>query len=371
MEIQAEGKYLKDVVALPCPSCGSQLKYSASQKQISCDHCGYHEDINPESDQVVEKTLDGVGEEALNFVPEQFDKAVYHCQNCGSNIMVEPERVKMRCGFCGSDKVNAEAYDHKFIQPVGIIPFYVSLDQAQELFEKWIQKGLFHPTKLGRRAAVENLHGVYVPFWTYDAHSESDWSGQAGYYYHETRMVRINGRMQQQQVQKIRWQHKSGHLSHFFDDILVVASSSIPQPMVEKILPFRLEEVVNFDPRLMIGWEAEVYQTEVDQGYLKADQIMDYKIRHMCSAQLGGDTQRNLYVNSEKSDQTYKHIILPVWICSYIYQNKVYRFLVNGQTGRVYGQKPLSWIKIAFAVLLFLAFIAAIIWARESGVFKN
>ncbi len=371
MEIQEEGKYLRDVVALPCPSCGSHLHYSAEKKKINCNHCGYQEDVNKENDKVVEQSLFDTLNNKKEFVPEKIDKAVYHCENCGANVMVEPERVKVRCGFCGSDKVNVEAYEHRYHQPQGIIPFYESLEQAQTSFKKWIKKGLFHPSKLKRSAAIENLHGVYLPFWTYDANTSSSWSGDAGYHYTQTVRMSVNGRMQSKQVTKIRWQFKSGNLNHFFDDILVAASQGIEQEMVERILPFRLEEVVNFDPRLMIGWEAEIYDTEVNKGWQKADKIMDYKIRHMCSAQLGGDTQRNLRVQSDKCDQTFKHIILPVWVCSYIYQNKVYRFLINGQTGRVYGQKPLSWIKIGFCILLFILFIAAIVWARESGYFRN
>ncbi len=371
MEIKEEGKYLRDVVALPCPSCGSQLNYSAEKKKINCNHCGYLEDVNPANDMVVEQKLNEFLECSEAFNPQQIDKSVYHCDNCGSNIMVEPERVKLRCGFCGSDRVNLEAFEHRYHQPIGIIPFYESLDAAQSAFKKWIQKGIFHPNKLKKSATIENLHGVYLPFWTYDAETFSSWSGEAGYHYHETHRVRVNGRMQTQQVQKTRWEYRNGKLQHFFDDILVAASNGIEQSMVERILPFRLEEVVNFDPRLMIGWEAEVYDMEVNTGYEKADKIMDYKIRHMCSAQLGGDTQRNLNIQSQKSDQTFKHIILPLWVCSYIYRDKVYRFLINGQTGRVYGQKPLSWFKIGFCILLFILFIAAIIWARQSGYFQK
>jgi len=371
MEIQQEGKKLKEVIDLPCPSCGSQLNYSAEKKKINCNHCGYLEGVNPSNDQVIEQTLSDSIEELADFVPENIDKAVYHCDNCGSHIMVEPERVKFRCGFCGSNKVNIEAYEHRYIKPVGIIPFYISLGQAKDSFNKWIRQGWFHPNKLKHAATIENLHGVYLPFWTYDADSQSTWSGEAGYHYNESVQVRVNGRMQTQHVQKIRWQYRSGTLSHFFDDILVVAANGIPQNMVERILPFQLGEVVNFDPRLMIGWEAEIYDTEVDEGYKRAEVIMDHKIRNMCSAQLGGDTQRNLHVNSSKTGKTFKHIVLPLWVCTYIYQNKVQRFLINGQTGRIYGQKPLSWVKIGFCIFLFIVFIAAIIWAREAGIFRN
>ena len=140
---------------------------------------------------------------------------------------------------------------------------------------------------------------------------------------------------------------------------------------MERILPFRLSEVVNFDPRLMVGWEAEIYNLEVDDGYHQAENIMDYKLRNMCSAQLGGDTQRNLHVTNQKCGQTFKHIVLPIWLCSYYYNNKLYHFTINGQTGKVYGKKPYSWWKIGFAVLMVVAFIAGVVFLAESGVLSR
>ncbi|MCP3930212.1 MAG: hypothetical protein GY705_14055 [Bacteroidetes bacterium] len=363
-----ENKVLNDVLQLPCPSCGSHLHYSAQHKRISCEYCGYKEEIDNSSDEVVEQSLSEAALHVKNFEPEEVGKKVFDCQNCGARFMVESDQMKVNCGFCGSRNVNVEALKHQLIQPVGIIPFYVSRDEAEEHFHKWIRKGWFHPSKLRRLASIENLHGIYIPFWTYDAQTESDWEGEAGYYYYETQRVRVNGQMQNKQVRKVRWRYSSGHLDHFFDDVLVVASGGMEQKEVERILPFRLEEVVNFDPRLMIGWESEIYSLEVDDGYQRAEDIMDYKIRHMCSAQLGGDTQRNLRVRSQKYDQTFKHIILPIWISSYNYHEKTFRFCINGQTGRVYGKKPVSWLKIVILVLIFGLFILSIYLLRESGV---
>lgn len=370
MDPSADQPTVQQSLNLPCPSCGSQLTYSARHKKISCSHCGYLEEIDQTNDQVVERSLATAAEQVSAFVPQEVGKKVFDCQNCGARFMVESDQVKVKCGFCGSSNVNLDAYRKLYIQPVGIIPFYVSRDEAEQHFRQWIRRGWFHPNKLRKLAALEDLHGIYIPFWTYDAQTESVWRGEAGYYYYETRMVSINGKMQQQRVQKVRWVFRSGHLNHFFDDVLVVASGGLQQRDLERILPYRLEEVVNFDARLMLGWEAEVYQLEVDRGYQVADQIMDNKIRHMCSAQLGGDTQRNLQISSKKHSQTFKHIVLPVWICSYVFQDKVYHFTINGQTGKVYGQKPLSWIKIAILVLLFVLFILGIYLLRESGIMQ-
>lgn len=370
MQIYEEDQNLGDLLHLPCPSCGSQLLYSAEKKKISCEYCGYLEGINPANDLVVEQSLAQAVDAVAGFSPADLDKKVCHCDNCGAQFMVESNVPKASCGFCGSKKVNVEAFDGQFVKPVGIIPFYISRMEADRLFNKWIKQGIFHPNKLKKLAAVEDLHGVYIPFWTYDAQTSASWSGEAGYYHNQTVNVRTNGQMRSQQVQKIQWRYQSGKINHFFDDVLVVASGELAQKQIAKVLPFRLEEIVNFDPRLMIGWEAEVYQVQVDEGYQLADQIMDDRLRNMCSAQLGGDTQRNLHVHTSKSGQTFKHIILPLWICSYTYQNKVYRFVINGQTGRVSGEKPKSWFKIALVVLVFILFIIGVVYLRESGIVR-
>ncbi len=366
-----KSQHIQNAIHLPCPSCGSQLRYSAKAKKISCDYCGYLEDIDDSTDKVVEQSLSNTMSLVKDYVPEEVGKKVFDCGSCGAKFMVESDRLKVSCGFCGSTNVNLEAFDHQCIQPVGIIPFYISRDEATSSFKKWIRRGWFHPSKLKSLAAMEDLHGVYIPFWTYDAKTESEWSGQAGHYYYETEQVRIKGRMQTKKVQKVRWHQRSGRLSHFFDDILVAASRGLEQRVVERILPFRLGEVVNFDARLMVGWEAEIYQIEVDEAYHIADLIMDDKIRHMCSAQLGGDTQRNLHVSSSKSGQTFKHIILPIWISSYMYNNKIYHFTINGQTGKVYGNKPISWLKIAILVLIFVLFMVGVWYLRHSGLLRN
>lgn len=358
-------RYLENTISPTCPSCGSELSYSAEVKKIACNYCGYTEDIDQGNDKVVEQSLHDAMEVASSFIPEEVDKKVFDCQNCGSKVMVESDQVKVGCGFCGSKNINLEAYDHQYIQPVGIVPFYISRFEAEKIFAKWLKQGVFHPNKLKRLAAVEDLHGIYIPFWTYDAETESSWRGEAGHYYYETRRVRVNGKMQTKQVRKVRWTYRTGRLSHFFDDVLVVASGGLVQKDIERVLPFQLKEVVNFDPKLMAGWESEIYSLEVDDGYQVADKIMDNKIRNMCSAQLGGDTQRNLYIESGKSAQTFKHIVLPLWLCSYMYNNKLYHFTINGQTGKVYGQKPLSWAKITLTIILVLAIIFGIWYLGE------
>lgn len=358
-------------LALPCPSCGNELKYSADKQELSCNYCGYSEQIAKDDTKVRERDLAEALEQMKSYVPEASGNKVFKCKNCDAQFMIELDNVKVNCGFCGSTKVNLEAFEHRFIQPVGIIPFYISKIEAQAKFKEWIGRSFFNPSKLKHLAALEDLHGVYIPFWTFDAETKSSWSGEAGRYHTTTRMVNVKGRPQRQKVQEVIWNRKSGSLEHFFDDILVVGSQGLRQNEIERILPFRMEEVVSYDPRFLMGWETEIYRLEVDEAFLKAEHIMDFKIRNMCSAQLGGDTQRNLHVSSEKWGETFKHIILPIWIATYMYNNKIYHFMINGQTGRVYGKKPLSWVKIALLILMFVFFIVGVWYLRESGIFRR
>lgn len=345
----------------PCPSCGGKLLFSAEKQLLACDYCGYTEDVNRNNDEVIEQDLREAVLKAAQFSPEAHGEKVLHCDNCGANTMVEQTAVESECPFCASKKINVEAFNHNLIQPNGILPFQIPKKEAVEKFKEWIAKGWFHPSKLKQMANLEELHGIYIPFWTFDAQTASNWTGEAGHYYYETKRVRVNGQMQTQQVQKVRWQRRSGSLDHFFDDVLVPSSEGLDNPKFQRILTsYRLDEVINFDPRLILGWKAEIYNIEVDNGYDIADKIMDARIRGMCISRLGGDTYRNLNINTEKYDQTFKHIILPVWVAAYRFNNQSFQFVINGQTGRVGGEKPYSWIKIAIFTLIIIVILGVV-----------
>lgn len=359
-------KQIERLLQLPCPSCGGHIKYSAAQQQITCDYCGYTEEADNVNDLVEELSLKEAIKAAKRYTPEDFGERVVGCQNCGARYMMQKTDVHLQCPFCASKKVNLEAYDHNLIQPSGILPFKIPEQAAIEKFERWIGNGWFYPSKLKRLATLERMRGVYIPFWTYDAQTDTKWQGEAGFYQDDAREVFERGQFKNQEQREVRWEYRQGQFSYFFDDVLIVASKGLHQRHFSRILLYQLEEVINFDARLILGWEAEIYNLEVDDGYDRAERIMDERLRGMAIAKMGGDTYRNLRLQTQKYDQTFKHLILPVWICAYRYNDKVYQFVVNGQTGRVGGQKPLSYYKIAFMILLFIGALAALYWYRIS-----
>lgn len=356
-------EYLKSVLELPCPACGNQLAYSAAKQNIVCRHCGFSRTVDQANDMVQERCLREAAQQMKTYTPQTIDKKVVDCSRCGAQLMIEEDQVATRCNFCGSEKVNEKAQEINMIQPQGIIPFKISKRASRDKFKQWIAEGWFTPNKLKRLAQLGDIHGIYVPFWTYDAQTFAKWTGEAGFYYYETEYdTDEEGNTVTREVQKTRWEYRSGSFKHFFDDVLVIASKGVPHALISSLQPFALSEVINYSNELMVGWESEIYSVDVLTGYRQAEQMMDTRLVSMAERKIDGDTHRNIRVDAEKWDQTFKHILLPVWLCTYQYNNKTYQFALNGQTGRIVGSKPSSPYKVAFAIFLVLLVIGGIIF---------
>ncbi|MBX3102544.1 MAG: hypothetical protein KF690_08555 [Bacteroidetes bacterium] len=356
MEEQAIPQQLERVLSKSCPQCGAQMAYDAKHLKMNCDNCGHKEDPPQSADLVVERDFT----EALNLndAPTGLNVQTkeFHCNNCGANTMVPPDTVAFSCPFCASNNVNEEAHQHRIITPSGILPFAVEKKVANLKFKEWIGKGWWYPGKLGKLARLDKMEGVYLPFWTYDADTDSSWTADAGYYYYETvSFTDSSGNRQTRQEQRVRWVPASGYYQHWFDDVTVVGSQGVPQRRVERVYPYDLKKVVNYDTQYILGWKSEVYQKDVKEGFGMAEGIMNGYIRTEIIKQIPGDTHRNLHINTHKHDITFKHLLLPMYIAAYQYNNKSFQVLVNGQTGKISGQKPLSWMKITLAVLTVVA----------------
>jgi len=237
------------------------------------------------------------------------------------------------------------------------VPFRLSETEARKAMTGWLGRLWFAPSTLLEYARKGRaLNGVYVPFWTFDAATSSRYSGERGEYYYETRtvQVRVNGRMEtrQEQVRRTRWYSTSGRVARDFDDVLVMASRSLPERLGNELTPWDLGALVPYNPEFLAGFQAEGYTVSLADGDDEARDRMSNVILQDVRRDIGGDEQRVHNVDTDWSDQTFKHILLPIWMAAYRYGGKSYRFLVNGQTGEVQGERPWSVWKIAFTVIL-------------------
>jgi ribosomal protein L37E len=363
----------------PCPQCGAQLTWDPTQGIATCNFCGYSQNVQarPQAQAaaavqpaaqpaIQEHDLMAFLAQASQAKPQGLGTATktITCRNCGAMVSVEPHITSTECAFCGSNMVIEQPANETLIRPESLLPLQIDRNAALKTYKEWLGKGWFKPGDLKERASKARLYGVYLPFWTFDAQVNSSWSAMAGYYYYETETYYAteNGRQvrRTRQVRKVRWQPAHGNHDACYDDVLVHASLSVEPGMLEKVYPYDTTRLVPYDPRYLAGWEAEQYRIDLKQGWDSGRQKMSDMEYRSCDKLVPGDTHKDLSVSSSFSRVTFKHVLLPLWISSYKYRNKVFRFLVNGQTGKIHGEKPISWIKVTIAILFGLILAAVI-----------
>ncbi len=359
----------------PCAQCGADLRYAPGQTELKCDYCGHVQIIAPTSDR---KQRQALGEldlarglrDDLPATATQ-DVRTTSCPNCGALIEFTGAAHARECPFCATPVV-VDTGTHRAIKPQALVPFVLTDEQARGSLTKWMGSLWFAPNTLLEYARKGRaMNGIYVPFWTFDADTRSSYTGQRGdhYYVTETVSVVVNGKSQRQtrQVQKTRWTQVSGRVARGFDDVLVMASSSLPQRLGNDLTPWGLEALQAYNPDFLAGFNAEGYTIQLAQGHAsgreRMAQIIEGDVRH----DIGGDVQRVGQVDTDYSNETFKHILLPVWMAAYKYGGKSYRFLVNGQTGEVQGERPYSAWKIAFAVLLAAIVVLGAVYLNDPG----
>lgn len=351
----------------PCKNCGAELLFDPSAENMKCPYCGFEEKIPKTQAEIKEYKFDEymATPKETGFGTE--DSKSFKCEACGAATSVSAGTISTECPFCGSKQVFEQASLSKVVRPESLIPVGVDKKKALEKFREW-QAGLwFRPNDLKHMSEVADIAGVYLPHWTFDAFTTSWWEAERGDHYYVTEWVtetdeKGHSRQVQKQVQKTRWTWVSGNHQQFFDDELVCASTGVSYPMIRGVYPYDTTKLVHYEPSYLSGWAAEEYSIDMKQAWETGKSQMESEIRSACSRKVGGDTQRNLRVDTAFSNITYKHVLLPIWVAGYTYAQKVYQFLVNGQTGKVNGKAPLSWIKITALVVAIIAIILLIVY---------
>ena len=345
----------------PCESCGSDLRFDPGKHQLICDHCGNIEPISssgPWEGGIRELDFRQAVENRLSDADIE-ETRVVTCPNCGAQTEFDSDTHAAECPFCATPVVT-DTGTHRHIKPRGLLPFGLDEKDARGALVDWLGSLWFAPNGLTDYARKgRKMNGIYVPYWTFDADTKTAYTGQRGTHYYETKTVMRDGKRQQVRVRKTRWRGVSGRVARFFDDVLVLASRSLPKKYTDGLEPWDLSALEPYKPEYLAGFRAEGYQVELTDGFTEARAYMDRMIRRDIKYDIGGDDQRISTVDTAISDVTFKHILLPVWLAAYKYRGKTYRFVVNGRTGRVQGERPYSAWKIAFAVLVGLV-IAAI-----------
>lgn len=386
----------------PCDRCGASLRFQPGQQVLICDWCGHRQTIgqgparqtqvgsegkdailaDPETGRALQWDAGHKSPELREIPLEQglrLDAAsdlaatvrLLSCPNCGAQMEVGDRIHATACPFCATPVVTDTGTSRK-IKPQGIMPFRLTEDQAHRAMEEWLGNLWFAPSGLiayarrGRR-----MRGVYSPYWTFDARTRSSYAGQRGDHFYETVWVtqQIGGRSKQvaRQVRRTRWRPAQGRIARDFNDVLVLASASLPRKFSDGLTPWDLSHLRTYAPDYLAGLGAEAYTIPLADGHKTARSEMAGVILNDARRDIGGDEQRVDRISTDHSDETFKHVLLPVWTAAYRYNGKSFRFVVNGQSGRVMGERPWSVWKIAAAVIAGLVALAALLYLADAG----
>jgi DNA-directed RNA polymerase subunit RPC12/RpoP len=344
----------------PCRACGCPVEPG----DRFCPACGTPQDEGA--------AADASGGEAAEPVQSHF-----RCEGCGAEVATDPGQRSYVCPFCDSTYVVEFSPDLTGRQcPEFVIGFAVSPEQAQQKFAQWLRdNGWFRPSDLSQAKVADKMKGVYLPFWAFSMLAESDWSATIGQHWYRTetytpRDSKGNTVTRTRQVQETEWWPLSGRHHHYHSGYLVSGSRGLPQKEAERIKPYQLPALKRYKPYFLAGWLSEEYSIQRDSALDICQREFDRREQSNIATFMPGDTHRDLQVRTRYSKVNSDLCLLPVYVLSYRYRNKLYRFLVNGQTGKCAGDKPVSGAKIALAVGggLLLVLILVLLFLLLAGI---
>jgi hypothetical protein len=321
-----------------CPACGAEAVWNPAKKALVCSFCGTTSPANIELTgfSTAETVLEHDLETALNSIPDdargwQAEKTQVRCQSCQAISVFDPARVGQRCDFCGSSALAPYEELKAAFRPESLLEFKFAESQVRDEIKGWLKSRWFAPNALKTRAATDTVKGLYIPYWTFDARVHAAWTAMSGYYYYESESyTNSKGERQTRQVRKVRWVPSAGTLDHFFDDALIAASRGVDAELLVKIEPFPTKELKPYHAGFLSGWVVERYQIDLVAAARAARERMDRELEKLCAQRVPGDTHRDLNVNADYSGQTFKHILVPVWLLTYDFHGKPFQVVING-----------------------------------------
>ena len=350
-----------DALQTKCSACGGFMQYSPADENLKCVYCGKITDLDKTAAEIVENDFlywkDRADENADADVVETSE---IKCRQCGASTTLPPNVSGAKCAFCGTPLIMNEATVKRFWQPNYLLPFKVSARLGGKNFANWIAGKWFAPSALKKSAVShDTLKGVYLPFWTYDANTFTEYTGERG----NDRKERYKNDKGETVTRTITdWHPARGNVQVAFDDVLVPASKTLPKSIAGRLTNWDMKNCVAYRKEFLAGFVTEIYQHDFRESLDDAKKLMKPVIETAIRRDIGGDHQRIQSTKTRYDDVKFKHLLLPVWMSAFRYNDKLYQFVVNGRTGQVVGNYPKSAGKIVAVVLGVFAVIAALWW---------
>jgi Zn finger protein HypA/HybF involved in hydrogenase expression len=341
-----------DVQTFKCPQCNGIISYDAGDQQLVCPHCGYTQEVGARvvglSADRFEFTLKALGESEKGWGVER--KSI-QCEACQAVFSAGGGTLSTTCPFCGSNRVVSQAALHEFIRPGYLIPFTVNEGQCRTAVREWLGKGWMHPPTLRQADAIGHFTGMYLPFWVFDARIEARWKAEVGY--EKQRRHYRDGKWETETV--IEWRWENGHVRVPIDSLLIYGTDKVSTVLLEKLYPYDLSKLSIYDTGYLAGWQAQAYDIQLKPAWELGKQRMRENAKSACYRDIPTSHVRNFSMMADFDDERWRYVLLPAYLATYAFENEIYHVMVNGETGRVSGQKPVAWLRVWLVIALIMS----------------
>lgn len=344
-----------------CQNCGAVMEFDAASQNLKCPSCGNEIEIKNDVTKVIEHKLT---RHVLNSVkPEQKTSTSMECEGCGALVEVDATSTATTCPYCGSNYVLAKKQMDAVI-PDGVVPFRIDKVQTGEIYRKWIKGRWLAPSALKTLYQTEKIQGIYLPYWTFDADVDARYRAMGGEDY-DVNYQEDDGEIRTET--NTRWYSTSGHVHNFFDDVLIRASNKLKSNLLNSLV-YNTQNISSYSPDYMSGYCAEIYTIDLEEAHKEAMNKMSNEMRNLCEKDVlrTYDRVSDLNMDLDYENETYKHVLLPIYSTTYYYKGKEYHVLINGQSGVISGEYPKSAFKIAMIIIVIIIIIVFVFYYINS-----
>jgi predicted RNA-binding Zn-ribbon protein involved in translation (DUF1610 family) len=346
-----EKKDEQEILEFKCPQCGAVTAYSIGQAGLACGHCGYQQkiqaDVVGKQAEQFEFSLDNLAVAAHGWGEDRND---LRCLSCGAEITVPADSMATTCAFCGSNKVVQSSANKDQLRPKFLVPFKIDPKKCQQIAREWLGSSWMVPKELKNFAAMDSFTAIYLPYWTFHAITNASWKAEVGHRVSE-RYYDASSKSWKTRT-KIVWRWESGNAGLDINDLLVAGTERVSAHHLGNVDQYNLSEMVAYAPVFLAGLQAKGYDRPLEPAWEIAREVMREKTKDACMRQASTSMIRNFSMKLDFSDESWRYLLLPVYLAAYQFNGKTYHAIVNGQTGDISGQRPVDWKKIWLVIAL-------------------
>lgn len=351
--VPAQEKTKEEIQEFKCPNCGAVTSYSINQAGLACEHCGYQEkvlaDVVGTQAEQFEFSLDNLAKATHGWGEERKE---LKCLSCGAEIAIPAESMAATCAFCGSNKVVQASASQDQLRPKYLIPFKIDTQKCKQIAREWLSKSWMVPKELKNYASMDGFTAIYLPYWTFHAITKASWQAEVGHQVSE-RYYDSSSKSWKTRTKTV-WRWESGNAGLDIADLLVAGTERVSARHLGNVDHFDLSDIVTYAAVYLAGMQAKGYDRPLEPAWEIARDVMREKTKTACISQASTSQVRNFSMKLNFSDESWRYLLLPVYLAAYQFNGKTYHAIVNGQTGEISGQRPVNWQKIWLVIAMIL-----------------